>query len=67
MFLQATREDLEAEFSKYGKVDDVFVPVDRETGRMKGFAFVTFSNKAEAESAINGLHGYGGVVGCPGI
>ncbi len=28
-------------FERYGKVDDAFIPLDRETGRSRGFGFVT--------------------------
>ena len=39
---ETTKEDLETLFSEYGGVTDVHVPEDRETGRPRGFAFVTF-------------------------
>ncbi|NRB07106.1 MAG: RNA-binding protein, partial [Richelia sp.] len=37
---QVTEEDLNEVFSDYGKVKRVQVPMDRETGRQRGFAFV---------------------------
>lgn len=39
-------------FSQYGEVTDVKLIRDRETGRSKGFAFVTFSSADSAESAL---------------
>lgn len=36
----ATKEDLEAVFAEYGSVKQVYLPVDRETGRKRGFGFV---------------------------
>ena len=36
-------------FEKYGEVGDVFIPSDRETGRTRGFAFVRFYDKKDAE------------------
>lgn len=48
-----TNEDsLRALFAQAGTVVAVDVIRDRETGRAKGFAFVTMSNQEEAESAI---------------
>ena len=41
-----SKEDLIEFFAKYGFVRDVYIPVDRETGAPRGFAFVTM--KAEA-------------------
>jgi RNA recognition motif-containing protein len=48
----ATEEDIRAHFSTAGTVLNVFVPLDRETGRKRGFAFVEFNNSTEAQEAI---------------
>jgi RNA recognition motif-containing protein len=48
----ATEEDIRAHFSTAGNVVNVFVPLDRETGRKRGFAFVEFNDNAEAQEAI---------------
>ncbi|KAL6760585.1 cold-inducible RNA-binding protein-like protein [Haematococcus lacustris] len=42
----ARREDLEELFSKFGTVEDAFVANDRETGRSRGFGFVTMAEGA---------------------
>ena len=42
-------QDLKEVFEKYGEVGDVFIPSDRETGRTRGFAFVRFYDKKDAE------------------
>ncbi|CAN6844739.1 unnamed protein product [Brassica oleracea] len=39
-------------FSKYGQVVDAKIIVDRETGRSRGFAFVTFTSNQEATNAM---------------
>ena len=41
----------------FGSVETVDMPVDRETGRMRGFAFVTMSRAEDAERAIAELNG----------
>lgn len=41
-----TKEDLESFFGKYGAVQDAFVATDRETGRSRGFGFVTLDSDA---------------------
>lgn len=47
-----TKEELETAFSQYGSVTEVKIPIDRDTGRVRGFAFVTFSDQASAEAAL---------------
>jgi cold-inducible RNA-binding protein len=48
----ATEEDIRAHFSTAGNVLNVFVPLDRETGRKRGFAFVEYNDNTEAQEAI---------------
>jgi RNA recognition motif-containing protein len=52
-----TEEALQAEFSAHGQVEEVAVITDRDTGRPRGFAFVTMNNDNEARSAIESLNG----------
>jgi cold-inducible RNA-binding protein len=47
-----TKEELEASFSTYGAVTEVKIPIDRDTGRVRGFAFVTFETQQAAEKAL---------------
>ncbi|MEM1445819.1 MAG: RNA-binding protein [Planctomycetota bacterium] len=53
---KTTTEDLEALFSNYGSVQDAIVLTDRETGRSRGFGFVTMSDE-DAQKAIDALDG----------
>jgi RNA recognition motif-containing protein len=48
----ATEADLRAHFAGAGEPSQVVIPVDRETGRPRGFAFVEFLDRAVAEAAI---------------
>jgi cold-inducible RNA-binding protein len=52
-----TSETLQDSFGQYGQVDEVVVVMDRDTGRPRGFAFVTMNNDTEAQNAIEQLHG----------
>ena len=52
----ATQADVEEIFSAYGELDEVRLITDRDTGRSRGFAFVTFATQQAAESALE-MHG----------
>jgi len=52
-----TEADLNTVFAEYGAVKQVKLPMDRDTGKMRGFAFVDLSTEAEEASAIDGLDG----------
>lgn len=52
-----TQDELQDLFAEYGTVTDIHLPSDRETGRPRGFAFVTMGSKDEMVSAIKGLDG----------
>jgi cold-inducible RNA-binding protein len=54
---RATADSLKAEFGAFGEVADVYLPTDRETGRMRGFAFVTMTTDQGAQAAIAGMNG----------
>ena len=54
---QTTKQGLESLFSQYGSVTDVHLPEDRETGRPRGFAFVTMDSKSAMVDAIKGTDG----------
>jgi RNA recognition motif-containing protein len=53
----ATENDIRELFSQYGTVTDVAIPTDRESGRPRGFAFVTMDSKEGMDAAIAGLNG----------
>jgi len=44
-------------FAQYGDVRDVKLITDRDTGRPRGFGFVTMGSESEAARAIDGLNG----------
>jgi RNA recognition motif-containing protein len=52
---QAEREDLVDLFAQYGEVRQCSLPLDRETGRKRGFAFVELAQEADEQKAIDDL------------
>lgn len=50
--------DLETLFSPFGEIIGINIREDRDTGRPRGFAFVTFSEEFSAEESIKALNGF---------
>jgi len=51
-----TNDTLRELFAQYGEITDCVVITDRDTGRSKGFGFVTFAKVEDAEKALE-MHG----------
>ena len=54
---QATEEDLRLHFAQVGEPTQIVRPLDRETGRARGFAFVEYADRETAETAIRQFDG----------
>jgi len=52
-----TENDLQDAFAEHGTVEEVKLMTDRDTGRPRGFGFVTMSTAEEAQAAMNALNG----------
>lgn len=52
-----TEEDLGNFFSQIGQVSNVRIVLDRETGRSRGFGFVTFANDTDVDTCIQQMNG----------
>ena len=52
-----TENDLQDTFAAHGTVIEANLMMDRDSGRPRGFGFVTMSTPEEAEGAINALNG----------
>ncbi|HTQ30477.1 MAG TPA: RNA-binding protein [Opitutaceae bacterium] len=54
---KTSEADLRAHFSQFGNVSDVFVAMDKMTGRPRGFAFITMGTAEEAKTAAEKTNG----------
>lgn len=54
---QATEDDLRDVFVEYGEVERITLPIDRETGKRRGFAFINMVKDEEEDLAIAELDG----------
>lgn len=57
MSFKTSEEELRSAFEQYGSVTDVYVAMDKMTGRPRGFAFVTMGTAEEAREAAEKLNG----------
>jgi RNA recognition motif-containing protein len=54
---KTTEDELRNAFGQFGSVTDVYVAMDKMTGRPRGFAFVTMGTAEEAKSAAEKMNG----------
>ncbi|XP_068151441.1 serine/arginine-rich splicing factor 2 [Drosophila tropicalis] len=54
---RTTPEDLRRVFERCGEVGDIYIPRDRYTRESRGFAFVRFYDKRDAEDALEAMDG----------
>lgn len=56
MSYTTTEDTLREAFGAHGDVEEVAIVTDRDTGRPRGFGFVTMPNSEEANAAIQALN-----------
>lgn len=59
--VDADDDDLRALFDRFGRVVRANVVKDRETRESKGFGFVSFESRKDAELALQKMNGFGGL------
>lgn len=47
-----TKQELQEVFEKSGSITEIHIPVDRQTGKSRGFAFVTFETEEASQAAL---------------
>lgn len=52
-----TEDGLKAAFEEFGEIEEVKIITDWESGRSRGFGFITFQNAEDAEKALNAMNG----------
>jgi len=56
MSYTTTEDHLRSKFEEFGAVEEVSIVTDRDTGRPRGFGFVTMTSSDEANAAISALN-----------
>jgi len=57
MSFKTSEDELRSAFSQFGSVADIYVAMDKMTGRPRGFAFVTMGSPEEAKVAAEKMNG----------
>ncbi len=57
MSFKTSEDELRSAFGQFGSVTDVYVAMDKMTGRPRGFAFVTMGTPEEAKLAAEKMNG----------
>ena len=52
-----TEDELKQAFSEFGEVTSVTIPIDRDSGRPRGYGFLDMPNQSQAEAAIQAMNG----------
>lgn len=52
-----TPDDIRPHFERFGDITDVYIPKDHYTGQSRGFAFVRYSERRDAEDAVDAMDG----------
>src|SRR3990167_8338547 len=52
-----TEDELRDYFTQFGTIEDIKLIIDFNTGRSKGFGFITFASAQESEAAVNASNG----------
>jgi len=56
---ETNEDDLRELFRHYGKTNRIYLAKDRQTGRSRGFAFISYTTRQEAQRAIDALNDKG--------
>lgn len=51
----ATKEDVQEFFARYGEIEEVTIQYDRASGRPRGFCFVIFANESSVDRIVPGM------------
>jgi RNA recognition motif-containing protein len=54
---KTTEADLRDAFGQFGSITEIYIATDRETGRTRGFGFVTFGTAEESKVAVEKMNG----------
>jgi cold-inducible RNA-binding protein len=57
MSFNTSEDNLRAVFEPFGTITDIHIANDRETGRPRGFAFITFATEQESKLAMEKMNG----------